>query len=207
MAGTPAQNGNSAAGSNDFSRRAEKLAAKMWPTATSRDWKGSAQTSITRKDGKSRMDQLDCAAEQGFSHPDPETLTHGELSLEQTKLAHLLLRAAMPKPPRSISRPYSPRRKRKQSCSAQEAWKSAKSYGRWAKKRHAWWANRRLSPAFVTWLMGWPPGHALCDCSETEFAHWQQDMRGELSAMPTASGAWIWEPKDETPQPEQLSLI
>ena len=28
-------------------------------------------------------------------------------------------------------------------------------------------SNPRLSPLFVEWLMGWPPGHALCDCSAT----------------------------------------
>jgi hypothetical protein len=32
MAGTPAQNGNSAAGNSDFSRKAEELAAKLWKT-------------------------------------------------------------------------------------------------------------------------------------------------------------------------------
>ena len=31
----------------------------MWPTATARDWKGAnAEQGLTRKDGKSRMDQL-----------------------------------------------------------------------------------------------------------------------------------------------------
>jgi len=39
-----------------------------WPTARSRDWKGSG-TTVIRKDGKSRMDQLDYAAEQSqFGH-------------------------------------------------------------------------------------------------------------------------------------------
>lgn len=32
MAGTPAQNGNSAAGNSDFTRRAEELAQAMWKT-------------------------------------------------------------------------------------------------------------------------------------------------------------------------------
>ena len=31
----------------------------MWPTATARDWKGAnTEQALTRKDGKSRMDQL-----------------------------------------------------------------------------------------------------------------------------------------------------
>jgi len=46
--------------------------------------------------------------------------------------------------------------------------------------------------------MGWPPGHALCDCSATEFTRWQRHMRGALSAMPMASGPWIWKPPAET---------
>jgi hypothetical protein len=55
----------------------------------------------------------------------------------------------------------------------------------------------RLNPIFVEWLMGWPPGHALSSCSATEFTLWSQRMRGALSAMPWASGPWIWEPKAE----------
>lgn len=39
MAGTPAQNGNNAAGNNDSSRRTVELAG--WPTAAARDWKGA----------------------------------------------------------------------------------------------------------------------------------------------------------------------
>ena len=35
MAGTPAQNGNSAAGNNDFSRRTMELASELWPTPKS----------------------------------------------------------------------------------------------------------------------------------------------------------------------------
>jgi hypothetical protein len=42
--------------------------------------------------------------------------------------------------------------------------------------------------------MGWPIGHALCACSETEFIRWQQLMRGALSQLPMASGPWIWAP-------------
>lgn len=62
--------------------------------------------------------------------------------------------------------------------------------------------KRRLNPVFVEWLMGWPPGHALCGCSATEYTRWQQHMRGALSAMPTASAAWIWEPPETAPDVE-----
>jgi hypothetical protein len=54
--------------------------------------------------------------------------------------------------------------------------------------------RRRLNPLFTEWLMGWPPGQALCDCSATEFTRWQQRMRGALSQLPMASGPWIWKP-------------
>ena len=45
MAGTPAQNGNSAAGNSDFSRKAMELAAGMWTTPQAHDLtaRGSAQ--------------------------------------------------------------------------------------------------------------------------------------------------------------------
>lgn len=42
------------------------------------------------------------------------------------------------------------------------------------------------------------------------FIHWQQDMRGALSRLPTASGPWIWKqrPRPITEiQPEQLALF
>lgn len=70
------------------------------------------------------------------------------------------------------------------------------SHGR-ATWRRLWKARtkRRLNPIFVEWLMGWPVGHALCGCSETEWFLWQRDMRGALSQLPMASGQWIWKPQ------------
>jgi hypothetical protein len=49
---------------------------KQWATPTSRDYKGSSATSITRADGKSRLDLLDYQAEQSF-RPAPTTPTPG----------------------------------------------------------------------------------------------------------------------------------
>lgn len=66
--------------------------------------------------------------------------------------------------------------------------------------------KRRLNPNFVAWLMGWPIGHPSCACSETEWCLWLQHMRGVLSALPTASGAWIWEPP-VWKAPEQMNLL
>lgn len=44
MAGTPAQNGNSAAGNNDSSRKTVMLAS--WPTAAARDWKDGHEQAV-----------------------------------------------------------------------------------------------------------------------------------------------------------------
>jgi hypothetical protein len=82
------------------------------------------------------------------------------------------------------------------------------SHGR-ATWRRLWKGRtkRRLNPAFVSWLMGWPQGHALCTCSATEFSRWQQDMRGALSQLPTAWGPWIWRPPVEIVQPDQMEMF
>lgn len=36
--------------------------------------------------------------------------------------------------------------------------------------------------------------------------HWQQDMRGALSDLPTASGPWIRLPPAQRTEPEQMGL-
>ena len=167
MAGTPAQNGNSAAGNSDFSRKAEDLAERLWmtpapmqtregwtteqleaarqkvketakngngfginlaaqaatwPTASAMDWKGSAPNSITRRDGKSRMDMLDFAAEQGFHHPHQTTMPRGVPSCEWRPISRRLLRSAI-----SSVEPTTLRR--------------------WLRKGA--WRKRRLNPIFV----------------------------------------------------------
>lgn len=60
--------------------------AAHWPTPAAQNWKGSSEGSITRQDGKSRMDILCYAAEQGFPHspPDPQT-TDGLASSPQRR--------------------------------------------------------------------------------------------------------------------------
>lgn len=209
MAGTPAQNGNSAAGSSDFTRRAEELAVAMWgtprasdgekggpnqsfgaggtplpamaanwPTPAAQNWKGSSEDSVTRADGKSRMDILHYAAEQGFSRPDLATRADGPPPSISRQISRRLLRRAISNVPQTTMR-------------------------RWS--RQGAWRKRRLNPVFVEWLMGWPVGHALCACSETAWFHWRRHMRGALSQLPMACGPWIWEPRND-PSPEQLEL-
>ena len=173
------------AGNSDFTRKAEALAlgiakamSDQWPTPAAQNWKGSSPASITRADGKSRMDILHYRAEQGFTHPDQATKPHGQRS----------------SPHAPISRPL---------WASMIA-----SHGRVASRRILKGrARRRLNPLFVGWLMGWPIGHALCACSATEFTLWQQRMRGALSQLPMASGPWIWRPTEGPESPAQMNLF
>ena len=147
-------------------------------TPAAQNVKGSSPDSVTRADGKSRMDILHYRAEQGFSHPAPETPRHGP-TLSQLRRIWRPLRASL-----------------------------IASHGR-ATWRRLWRsrARRRLNPLFVEWLMGWPPGHGLCDCSATEWFRFAQHMRGALSLVPTASGPWIWAPPAETAKAQQMTLL
>ena len=152
--------------------------AAQWPTPAAQNWKGSSPDSITRADGKYRMDILHYRAEQGFTHPDPATMPHGQRS----------------SPHAPISRPL-------------WAYLIA-SHGRVACRRILKARERRrLNPLFVGWLMGWPIGHALCACSATEFTLWQLRMRGALSQLPMALGPWIWRPTDGPEGPAQMDLF
>ncbi|MBL1437843.1 MAG: hypothetical protein COB08_016775 [Rhodobacteraceae bacterium] len=54
--------------------------------------------------------------------------------------------------------------------------------------------------------MGWPSGHALSSCSETEFHHWKLDMPSALYSMPTVAGAWMWMPPVEVAKIEQMEM-
>lgn len=185
-----------------------QTAADKWPTPASRDHKGeNGPDHLTNGTGRLHLDQLPNAVAFLYSRPDQVTGTHGPLSWPQTLIVRHLLRAGMSLPPRSISRPFCPPTRRKPSNPAFAAYREAQAWQRWEAKRRHWWTKRRLSPAFVTWLMGWPTGHALYACSETEFSHWRQHMRGALSQLPTAYGPWIWQPPIETPQMTQLDLF
>ena len=152
--------------------------AAQWPTPAAQNWKGSSPASVTRADGKSRMDILHYRAEQGFIHPDPVIAVDGRHSSQHAPISRLLWASMIASHGRVVSR-------------------------RILKAR----ARRRLNPLFVGWLMGWPIGHALCACSVTEFILWQRHMRGALSQLPMASGPWIWRPSDEPEGPAQMNLF
>ena len=148
--------------------------ATQWPTPAARDHKGANGTDhLSNGTGRLHLDQLPNFVAHSFTRPDPETVTHG-VSYSELLRIWRRLRASV-----------------------------IASHGRvtW---RRMWKARtaRRLNPLFVEWLMGWPPGHALCACSATEYIRWQQDMRFALSQLPTACGPWIW--KEPEPQAEEL---
>ncbi|WP_259400357.1 DNA methyltransferase [Roseovarius sp. SCSIO 43702] len=152
--------------------------AAQWPTPAAQNWKGSSPASVTRADGKSRMDILHYRAEQGFTRPDQGTPPDGRQSSLHAPISRPLWAYLIASHGRAVSR-------------------------RILRAR----ARRRLNPLFVGWLMGWPIGHALCACSATAFIHWQQRMRGALSRLPMASGPWIWRPMDEPEDPAQMNLF
>jgi len=152
--------------------------AAQWPTPAAQNWKGSSKASVTRADGKSRMDILHYRAEQGFTPPVPAITLDGRRSLPHAPISRPLWASMIASHGRVVSR-------------------------RILKAR----ARRRLNPLFVGWLMGWPIGHALCACSVTEFTHWQQHMRGALSRVPMASGPWIWRPSERPESPAQMNLF
>lgn len=153
------------------------MAAQMWTTPQAHDV--TARGSGQKPSAKAGNACLATDA-QVFSRPGPATCAHGLPPSQWRPTSRRLLRSVTSHVKRTSLR-------------------------RWLRRGN--WKKRRLNPLFVEWLMGWPPGHALCDCSATEFARWQRDMRGALSALPTASAAWIWEPSQEAARPEQLRLF
>jgi len=152
--------------------------AAQWPTPAAQNWKGSSEASITRVDGKSRMDILHYRAEQGFTRPVPATTPNGLPCSLHAPISRPLWASMIASHGRVVCR-------------------------RILKGR----ARRRLNPLFVGWLMGWPIGHALCACSAMEFTHWQRHMRGALSQLPMASGPWIWRPTDAAQRPAQMDFL
>jgi hypothetical protein len=152
--------------------------AIQWPTPAAQNWKGSSKASITRTDGKSRMDILHYRAEQGFIPPALVIMPDGRQPSRHAPISRPLRASMIDSHGQVVSR-------------------------RILKAR----ARRQLNPLFVGWLMGWPIGHALCACSAMEFTHWQQRMRGALSQLPMALGPWIWRPGEGPKSPAQINLF
>ena len=155
--------------------------AQTWPTPARRDYKGeNSPDHLENGTGRLHLDQLPNAVAHSWHRPVPQTATHGLPSSQYRPISRRLFR----------------------SVTSHVALTSLR---RWLRRGN--WRKRRLNALFVEWLMAWPPGHALSSCSVTVFTRWQQDMRGALSQLPTASGAWIWEPPAEVNETEQLALF
>lgn len=138
--------------------------AAQWPTPVAQNVKGSSEGSITRADGKSRMDILHYRAEQGFSRP-----------------AHL---TAPPGPKLSQLRPiWRPLRASLIASHGRAVWRRL-----WTSREKA-----RLNPIFVGWLMGFPKGHALCGSWEMLSFHFRQLTPGEACQQPMGLGRVILE--------------
>lgn len=280
MAGTPAQNGNSAAGNNDFTRRAEELANLMWGTPRGSDGEkggpnqsfgaggtplpaqaaqwftpnvpnggrtlqaGTSPTGIA-PDGTKRQVGLEnqarlwttpqahdvtargsgqkptskagnaCLATDAANWPTPagrdwkgengaDHLANGTGRLHLDQLPNFVAHCFTPPDPETLR--HGPKLSR-----LRPIWRPLRasliaSHGRaaWRRLRRG---ARRLNPLFVEWLMGWPPGHALCACSATEYILWQQLMRGALSALPMDCGPWIWVEPKAAPVAVQMNLF
>lgn len=157
--------------------------AAQWPTPAARDWKGeNGADHLQNGTGRLHMDQLPNAVAHGFTPPDLPTRRGGPMSCDTRPISRRLFRSAMSNVPQTTLR-------------------------RWL--RAGSWRKARLNPNFVCWLMGWPAGHELCACSETEWRRWLLASRGALSQLPMACGPWIWAPTDgaETAEPQQFSLF
>ena len=241
MAGTPAQNGNSAAGNSDFSRKAEELAAQvLWktPDVPSGGRSMPKGTSLTgrKPDGSKAQVGLQnqvtlwktpSAQEPGVAHrelvnadgtpwsggqraydaetgrlvqtglpqmvdalwPTPAMRDHkGENSADHlengTGRKHLdqlpnYVAHSFSLPPQATPTHGAPR------STARGTWRQLYRYvrsthGRATARRLACSGKARLNPLFVEWLMGWPPGHTLCDCSETALCLCKQPTHGEV---------------------------
>jgi len=153
--------------------------ATTWPTPAARDHKGANGTDhLTNGTGRLHLDQLPNFVAHTFTHPDPVTRNPG-VTFSQ------------------LIRIWRPLRASVIALHGRATWR------RLMKARN----NKRLNALFTEWLMAWPPGHGLCDCSEMEFIHWQQDMRGALSQRPTACAPWIWKEPEKAAPVKQLEMF
>ena len=102
----------------------------MWPTPTKRDYKGTnAPEGLTRKDGKSRMDQL------------PNAVAHGGTKTRQT-WATPCSQMGSPTRPSKLNAPNQDGR-----LECQIAYRESATTNK-----------GQLNPPWVEWLMGWPIG-------------------------------------------------
>lgn len=149
-------------------------AARAWPTPRARDHKGSG-TGSDRPDGRSRMDQLDWAAEHWRSSSRQGLSTPPGLSSPSTTLAcYRRYRATTDSVLRSEIKAL--------------LRMGIRSRGRgWTRSQPAPFVRpsfrRQLTPLFTEKLMGWPTGWTDCEPVETGLSRWLERMRSLLFAL------------------------
>ncbi len=173
------------------SRGAPKLSAQaiQWPTPAAQNWKGSSEASVTRADGKSRMDILQYRAEQGFTRPDPVTIPDGQ----------------RPLPHAPISRPLWAH-----DCLAWAGRLAADSESPGAAAAEP--ALRRMADGLAHRSRARHPRQRTSRVHSNPWRSpartlWQQRMRGAHTPLPMASGPWIWRPSDGPEGPAQMNLF
>ena len=132
MAGTPAQNGNNAAGNNDYSRRVVELSG--WPTAAARDWKGATK----ERWGTNARPLNEVAVLAGWSTPLANDATGGSMAHKRADGTYASL---------SVDRQ-----------AAQLVASGPTPTGSPA----AMGSSGQLNPAHSRWLMGLPPEWDAC---------------------------------------------
>lgn len=155
MAGTPAQNGNSAAGNSDFSRRTMELAAQ-WRTPSDLSKRGGSQRPEKRAAGGHSVNLEDQA-----EHWATPRATDGEKGGPNQSFGA----GGTPLPAMATTFHYL--HPDHQTTLGQQ----------FSKER------RSLNPLFVEWLMGWPIGWTACEPVETASCLWLRRMRGALSTL------------------------
>jgi hypothetical protein len=155
----------------------QAMRSPTWPAPATRDYKGSSESSLIRKDGKVRSDMLDYAAEQFWRAPGPasENSLRGSgqdpaLRKAQGHQVNLHDQAAFFHPPSSPDQPIA-------------AGSMSSTAGPNSNQPSV---RRKLNPIFVEALIRWPTGLSGFARPETALTRWLQQQRSYLSAL--ASG-------------------
>ena len=180
-------------------------AVAQWPTPAAHE----ARLGVQNRSAGSKGTQLSLSTiADRFNHPPRPMPTHGPLSFEMRRALHQLLASAgLFKHPKRCLPAYSKRTRKPAENPHRQKYLQARSWDRWHSRRQKYWHSKQLNPLFVEWLMGWPSGHSLSSCSATGFTRWRQRMRSALYSMPTAAGAWIWEPPVQVNEHKQMELF
>lgn len=151
------------------------LAATMWPTPATRDYKGAnGSDHLENGTGRLHLDQLPNFVEHLWRTPqamDAERGSNGTW-VPKPKAGEHSLRHQIEKFPASFHQVHP-------------------IYPVGQVSSHP---RRSLNPLFVEWLMGWPPGWTLLAwtdfaCSGTELCRFKQRMRSALSQLASPAAA------------------